>query len=180
MILKIYPAFGWYVVKDSFEAGEIFSNELFFDNVYNVHNPSPYSDGRFGNTLCGYQWLYVKGRVRTTNLETGVYADRTPGYCNLVTWEQIGTFRADFVEPTTLFCINALTNQAKGSTVPNTTYFGLLAGQKTIIPNDTKLFLADGEILINGNLIKGGRQIHFSSGDREVEALQDSYGYIFP
>ena len=92
----------------------------------------------------------------------------------------MGTFRADFVEPTTLFCINALTNREKGSTVPNTTYFGLSAGQKATIPNGTKLFLADGELLINGNSIKGSRQIYFGSGDKEVEALQNTYGYIFP
>jgi len=68
MILKVLPAFGWLVLKDSFDAGEVFSNELFTENVYTVHNPSPYSDGRFGNTLCGYQWLYTEGRVRHTNV----------------------------------------------------------------------------------------------------------------
>jgi hypothetical protein len=180
MILKVLPAFGWLVLKDSFDAGEVFSNELFTENVYTVHNPSPYSDGRFGNTLCGYQWLYTEGRVRHTNVDTGEYADRTPGYCNLVTWEKVGTFRAEFLEPTTLFCINAPTNASKGSTVPHTEYFGLSAGERRTVPNGTKLFLASGSLLINGNQMHGPRQLHFGSGDREVEALNEAYGYIFP
>lgn len=180
MILKVYPAFGWLVVKDLFDAGEVFSNELFTENVYTVHNPSPYSDGRYGNTPCGYQWLYVRGQAKVTNLETGTATYRTPGHCNLVTSEQIGTFKVEFLEPTTLFCINALTNTTKGSTVPNTTYFGLKAGQKTTLANGTKLFLVDGSLSINGTAFDGTRQIKISTGDKEVEALQDSYGYVFP
>lgn len=176
---KAFPAFGWAVIKNSFDAGDIFSDELFSENVYTIYNPSPYRDGRYGNTLSGYQWLYTEGQGRTTNMETGEYVDRLPGYCNLVTWEQIGTFRVDFLAPTTVFCINVVNNPAKGA-VPDTTYFGLKAGEKQIISNGTKLYLASGGLLINGTNTTGPRQLHFSNGDREVEALQDSYGYLFP
>lgn len=180
MILKILPAFGWYVVKDSFDAGEIFSNELFTNNVYTVHNPSPYSDGRWGNTQCGYQWLYVEGLVRHVNIETGEETIRRPGYCTLVNTEKVGTFRAEILEPTTLFCINAITNKHKGETVPDTQYFGMKAGENKVIPNGTKLFLVTGTLRIDGKEFSGHRQIHITSGDKQVEALTDSYGYIFP
>lgn len=179
MILKTLPAFGWVILKDSFDTGEIFSNELFTENVYTIHNPSPYGDGRYGNTLCGYQWLYVQGHAKVTNVDTQEITYRYPGHSNLVIPEQVGTFKVEFLEPTVLFCLNMFNNPTKG-TVPNTTYFGLKAGEKQTVPNDTKLYLASGELLVNGTNIAGHRQVHFSSGSREVEALQDSYGYIFP
>lgn len=179
MILKALPAFGWIVLKDSFDAGEIFSNELFTENVYTVHNPSPYVDGRYGNTPCGYQWLYVQGNAKVTNVDTQEVTYRYPGHCNLVNLEQVGTFKVEFLEPTTLFCLNGATNAAKGG-VPNTSYFGLKAGEKQLIENNTKLFLASGELLIGGQSVSGHRQLHFTKGAKEVEAVTDSYGYIFP
>jgi hypothetical protein len=178
MILKSLPAFGWVILKDSFDAGEIFSNELFTENVYTVHNPSPHGDGRFGNTLCGYQWLYVQGRAKVTNIDTQEFTYRYPGHCNIALPEQIGTFRLEFLEPTVLFCINVHTNSAR-KTVPNTGYFGLKAGEKTTVAAPTKLYLASGELIINGTKFSGHRQLHISEG-REIEALADSYGYIFP
>lgn len=178
MILKTLPAFGWIILKDSFDAGEIFSNELFTENVFTVHNPSPYGDGRFGNTPCGYQWLYVQGRAKVTNLETQEFTYRYPGHCNIDIPEQVGTFRLEFLEPTVLFCINMFNNPTR-KTVPNTLYFGLKAGEKTTTTDTTKLYLASGEVLINGVKYAGHRQLKIAEG-REIEALTDAYGYIFP
>lgn len=179
MILKALPAFGWIVLKDEFEAGEIFSNELFKENVYTVHNPSPYNDGRFGDTPCGYQWLYVQGRAKVTNLDTQEVSYRYPGHCNVEMIEQVGRFKVEFLEPTILFCLNGVTNAQKGG-VPNTSYFGLKAGEKRLLETNTKLFLASGELIVNGQSVSGHRQLHFTKGSKEVEAATDCYGYIFP
>lgn len=180
---KSYPAFGYVVVRNSFPAGHVMDDdEIFSNGCFTITNPSPYADGKFGPPQGGYQWLYISGRIQHTNTETQAVQQRTRGFCNLDTPETIGTFRVESLEDSVIYCTSPFINKEKNPVSPNTTCFRLPQGQTAALVEGTKLFLADGTIEVNGVQIEGPRQVHVrvGTGPRQVTALSDCLGYIFP
>ena len=175
-----YPAFGYIILKNEFAPGDVVTDELFTNNTYFVINPLPYDGGNFGNTGYGYTWVYTSGLIRAVSLTTGAVQERGAGFCNLVTPEQIGMYAFEFIEPGVLFCLSPMANSTKQPRVPQTVHFSLAAGDTVTVPHDTKLFLAVGQLQINGQSHEGVKQIRFSATDQTVTATTNCYGLIFP
>lgn len=174
------PAFGYIVLKNILPVGCEINDELICANKYSIQDPSPFEDGNYGNLGFGYTWLYTRGKMLHTNTSTGETVERVAGWSNLVTQEEVGTFSIAVVEPMVTFCLNVQSNANRQPRIPVTQYFHLLAGEPCTLPQGTKLFFADGTLNINGSEISGPRQIRVASGDREVLAVSNCYGLLFP
>jgi hypothetical protein len=175
MIQTPFAAFGYVIIRDQFDVGDLLDDELFSDGIYTVFNPSPFSDGRFGSIKSGYTWVYTKGIMQHTNATTGQVQNRTAGFCNITTLETIGTIRTECIEAAEVFCVSPMLN----SPVPVTSFFALLQGQATVLPLGTKLFLCAGELRTPDTTLVGPRQVTVSSGDVSVTATTDCYGLLF-
>jgi hypothetical protein len=180
MIVTPHAAFGYIILKNEVSAGETVDDNLIKGGSLVIYNPSTFEDGRFGDFDSGCVWLYIQGDVRHTNIFTNEQKHRTRGYCNLETPEDVGFFKIDIMADTKMFCISPTMNEEKTPRVPHVTFFKLLSGQSQELPAGTKLFLADGELSINGSNLTGARQIHVGSNARTATAVSDSYGFLFP
>jgi hypothetical protein len=173
-----YLTFGWVIFETHVKAGTRGTDELFTEGEYVVRNPSPFCDGEFGNTGCGYTWLYTKGLCKVTNLDTGVVQLRGAGYCNIDTPELVGVNKTEVLEDLTVFCLCGTSNAGKNPTVPVTKVFRLSQGESISLPANTKLFLASGRLDIYGTVLSTG-QIRPKS-DVIASALDDCLGLVFP
>ena len=179
MIQTPFAAFGYVIIRDQFDVGDLLNDELFSDGIYTVFNPSPFSDGRFGSIKSGYTWVYTKGVMQHTNATTGQIQNRTAGFCNITTVETVGTSRAECIEAAEVFCVSPMANQSNTPSVPVTSYFKLLQGETTTLPLGTKLFLCAGELQTPDTTLVGPRQVSVSSGDVSVTATTNCYGLLF-
>jgi hypothetical protein len=171
METKTFPAFGFYVVRNRISAGEVISDDVFFDGKVKVVEPFD---------VC---WLYTKGLVHNINIDTQEVSVRMPGFCNAVSKEKSGTWRADFLQDSTVFCLPPQRKDGSSSApalVDLVSPFVLPAGQTTNLPQGTKLSLCQGRVSINGSVIPELRQIEVKTGERVVTAVEDSFGFIFP
>jgi hypothetical protein len=168
MYQKTYLAFGYYIAKSVFTAGEVVISEPVVDNVFTVGDAFP------------YVWFYTKGTDVLINLDTQEQITRTAGDCTVTLPYPKGTWRTTLPEDLELWCISPFNNTTKHPPVPNVSVFSLANGAQTIVPRGTKLFLLSASIQIDGKTILAGRQIEFVSGDKTVSAIGDAYGLIFP
>lgn len=166
---KAFPAFGHYVVRNRLTKGEVLNDDLYTNGCVAVSVP-------FENC-----WFYTKGLVHQVNVETGETSVRGPGYCNTVTKEKVGVWRADFIEDSTVFCVPPQpSTKSNPLLIDQLQPFVLPAGQAATVPHGTKLSLCQGKLSINGMVIPEFRQVELKSGDRQVVAVEDCYGLIFP
>lgn len=166
---KTFPAFGYFVIRNRINKGEIISDDLYLDGKVLV-------DDNF--ETC---WLYTKGLVHQINVETQDVSIRAPGYCNAEIRETAGLWKAEFVEDSTVFCVPPQKkNPLHPPLVSLLKPFVLAAGQKHVLPQGTKLSLCQGKLSVGDTVINELRQIEFKTGSREVVAIEDCFGLIFP
>lgn len=169
MDTKAFPAFGFVVIRHQIEKNEILNDELYDNGLVTI---TPRFD------TC---WLYTKGLVNQVNIDTKEISARTPGYCNAVIKEKAGTWRADFVEDSIVFCVpQPQPANSRALLIDSLQVFSLKAGQSTTLTQGTKLSLCQGQLKIGSTTIRDLRQIEFKSGSRLVTAIDDCFGLIFP
>jgi hypothetical protein len=171
METKTFPAFGFYVIRNKILAGEVITDDVFFNGLVEI------KDG------FDYCWLYTKGLVHNVCTATQEVSARAPGFCNAVTKEKPGVWRADFLQDSVVFCVppqDNTTNPLAPKLIDVITPFVLQAGQTVTLPRGTKLSLCQGSISINGTTIPEMKQVEMKNGDRQVTAIEDAYGLIFP
>jgi hypothetical protein len=169
MIQKTFPAFGFFIVRNDVDAGEVISDGDLVNGVFTA-------DQNFACT-----WVYSKGLIRNTEVTTGEQRLRPAGYNNIESAEPVGTWRAEVIEPTVIFCIPPIAqNNVQPPLIKRLGYFHLPAGASTTLPNATKLSLCDGKLLVGGMEIRGMRQVQVKSRDVSVTAVEDCYGILFP
>lgn len=165
---KAFPAFGYYVVRNEVSAGEVITDDVFVDGLVDITVPF--------NTC----WFYTKGLVHNVNIATGEVSVRPPGFCNAVTKETAGVWRAEFLENSVIFCLPPQGGPPTETPIDWITPFVLLAGQTSLIPQNTKLYICQGSLLIGDKTIPALRQLEFKTGARTVTAVEDCYAFIFP
>ncbi len=169
MDTKAFPAFGYTVIRHQIAKNEILNDELYVDGLVSVRVPFE---------TC---WFYTKGLVNQVNVDTAEVSVRGPGYSNAIIKETAGLWRANFIEDTTVFCVP----QPQPANpllllIDRLQVFSLPAGKSMTLPQGTKLSLCQGQLKIENSIIRELRQIEFKSGDRQVVAMEDCFGLIFP
>jgi hypothetical protein len=164
-----YPAFGYYVVRNKIAAGEVITDDVFVDGLVDITVPF---------NIC---WFYTKGLVHNVNVSTGAVSVRTPGFCNAVTKETAGVWRADFLEESVVFCVPPQQpNPSVPPLVDLLVPLVLPAGQSTTIQQGTKLYVCQGLLTVGDKTVPSLRQLEFKNGSRTVTAVEDCFCLIFP
>lgn len=175
-----YAAFGYVILRNECEVGDVINDEVLKNNVYTVQRPSHLEDGNYSGLGHGYSHLYCAGKVKVTNTYTGEVHERLPGWSNIQRPETVGSFLIEFLEPYVAYCISPVINAGKTPRIPNTEVFALKAGESTNLSVGTNLFFGYGKIKIGQKEFSSPGQIKISTSDVVVEAFEDSYGLIFP
>jgi hypothetical protein len=171
-------AFGYVILKNEIDAGEILNDELFKNGKYQISDSRPNDLGKYGDVGSGYTWLYTKGRLKHTNIYTDENQVRGPGWCNLVDTVESGLYSVEIIEPMVTFCVSPVGNKDKLPKIPKMEYFHLAKDSTTILVKGTKLFLADGTMTSGTTVLTGTRQVSALSGDVSVTATSDCYGFL--
>lgn len=173
-----YASFGYLILKNEIETGHSLNDEIFKDGHVEIVIPEPNDIGRYGQ-CSGFSWLYTKGSIRWTNVYTGEQFVRSAGWSNIDSPAPVGLFHNEILEPTTVFCLGPTLNIDKIPKVPRTEVFRLTKDNQQTIPNNSKLFLAEGTLIINGTNYSGTRQLNVKTGDVVATASTDCYGLFF-
>lgn len=165
MDTKIFPAFGYTVLRRKCAVGEVLTDEDYTNGIIEITEPW---------STC---WVVTKGLIHQTHLETSNVSVRPAGFNSIENREPAGKSRCEFIEDTTVFCVPG----AQSKTLIDTLRFFMLgAGDSTTLPQGTKLSLFQGELSVGEKTIKELRQVEIKSGDKVVTAVEDCYGIIFP
>lgn len=164
---KPYRAFGYVVVMNRFFAGEDLNLPPVANNLFTVGDEFP------------YVWMYTDGSVISTNTATGEQKLRQAGDCTVTDPWPKGEWLVSNATDYDVCCIAADANQGKNPPIPPLAPFSMKAGEVRVIAKGTRLFLAEGQIDIEGVVAAGVRPIDFASGDKTVTAITDAYGLIF-
>lgn len=157
MKLTPYAAFGYSLVEMSLVDGETYQAEV-SENLGTVH-------------------LWVRGGFKNKNLTTGEPWEDFPVGTFLTPESYVaGTFEHTAIGDTSLFCYNSARNR---DYVPPISKFHLVAGESTVLPQGTKLFLCSGSVTINGNQISKPTQIRGIHSPLSIHAETDCYGLLF-
>lgn len=151
MIQKPRAAFGYVLMENTYEDGEVWKVLIGSD------------------MKCTTFW--VQGQFKNTTIP-----DFLPGQF-LRPFEYIpGVFEHTSVGESKVFCFDQrLNNQRYVDLVP----FILSAGERRVLPKDTKLFFCAGKLVVNDQTIDKPTQISVRSKDTVVIATTDCYGLFF-
>lgn len=171
---KAYPAFGYTIVRCTAKAGQK-PNDLQVVNGYMIVeavNPD-------GSAVLKGQptfWLMLEGVNTMHNITTGLDELRTPGWTNVV--ERIAPCEYDITvnEDSAHLCLSTATNP---NGLPQLEKFYLAAGETTVLPVGTKLYLGTGPLEVGDTVIPGMRQVRVASEEKTVRAVADCHGWIF-
>lgn len=154
---KAYAAFGYVLVKNTYPANEVV--EVTVDDASTA------------------TFFWTRGKFHSILKDTG---EQVPD------WEA-GTFinpsdyiKGTFIQTppveTVVWCYEPKTN--RGYTPP-LSKFELSDGGQSTLTLGTKLFLCEGALEINGNIIQSPTQILVKNGDKQAVARGQCYGILF-
>lgn len=149
------------------------------DNIFVVHDATPGVNGKIGSIGYGYVWFLCSGRQSYRNTETGELDLHEPGWCNLVKPMTTGTFEFESITDSEFVCFPPTLNKDRNPRIPDLEFVELQEGESREFAIGTKLYVLEGELVINGKTIPSMRQIHVKSNGAEVIAARKTYGYIF-
>jgi len=89
-------------------------------------------------------------------------------------WYGVGSY--DVVGETVLWCFS---DDLNNDYVPDVEKWFLAAGQTVNLPVGTKLFMCQGNLLIDGSTKTNPTQIHIKTNETSVVANEDCYGFLF-
>lgn len=176
---KPYPAFGYTILLNTFDAGEAVTDEMMRNNIFEIYNPAPGASGDIGGKRAGYVWYMVSGVQSYRNIDTNQVELHEPGWCNLVHELTPGTYEFSSVTDSEFVCFSTTINSHKTPSLPELEFVAMDEGEERVFPKGTKLYVLDGELAINQEKIGGMRQVHIKSADTRAIARKRTRGLIF-
>lgn len=166
MKVTLHKAFGYIVVKNVFET----ENEELENHQW--------ANGPVSSFDVDALWITAEGLSRFTEVNTGVIEEYGPGdFTPDIPTPGLWQFKAcEF--PTTIFCLEANSNE--GIDLNSIEKFTLNSGESVTLPQDTKLFLAHGDLTVDGVTHSGTKQLKLTTGAKTLIATSNCYGFIFP
>lgn len=89
-----------------------------------------------------------------------------------------GEWRLSCDGPGDYMCFTVLGNLEYRPLSEKLVTFKLKSGESVLVPQDKKLFLCMGSVNIEDKNYSGINRIRFTSGDKTVTAVEDSYGFF--
>lgn len=166
MQTTLHRAFDIVVAITHFKQGEVTVIDPILNNTFQV------------GLNFGFIWYNIVGDDLLTNTITGEQLARPEGTCTLSSPIPIGEWRMGIPEDMQVLCVSPFLNQTKLPLADYVSDFKLLSQNQLTIPHGTKLFLGHGSLVIDGKAITGPQQILFKSGDKQVTAATNCYGFL--
>jgi hypothetical protein len=181
VIQKVYRAFGYIITKTEFGIGDTLTenigyciaNRFVVDKDVNFNLKKDEVNPKEFNHI----WFITTGRAACFVEETGYKYTRTAGWNTLTDESPKGTINCSVIEPIDFFCIAPHLNMDKTPVVPSVTYYKLEQGSRDTLEN-TKLFLAAGEMIVGDQVVDSTTQIRINES-KVIHAKTDCYGLIF-
>lgn len=178
---SIHRAFGYLIFRN--EVGpEVVSKDhgVVSENTYHVEKPFSfdYDPTSYSREKYNHIWFYTKGRLKSTNVDTGESFEKKEGYCTLDDPHPLGRYRVEFCEPTVFYCIGPEHNLKRTPVIPRVRSVRVGVDQEALFESGTRLFLCGGSFMVDGKLISDPCQLTFSK-DTKLHAVTPLYGLIF-
>ncbi len=154
MAQKPYAAFGYVLIANTYEAGEIFDVTTTTET----------------NTVL----FFTKGVMLSKNKDTGEPLPSFQEGFFTGTHENM-SYRNTAVTDCTWYCYDPNLNRAY---LPPITKFALSSGDTTTVVNGTRLYLCRGTVNVDNKQITAPAQLQFSTGDKSVTAVGQVYGMV--
>jgi hypothetical protein len=177
---KVCRAFGYVIIKNEWDRGDVFSDDYCSNNVFFLEREVDRSltADQFNPKDFNHVWLITDGKLTTTNVDSGDVCVREAGFCTVDVENQKGSLQLDIQEPTTLFCLSANRNLTRTPIIPNVKTFKLGPGETYTSDSEIKLFLAAGELHSGVINAEGPCQLQIGAGG-ELVATTQCYGLLF-
>jgi hypothetical protein len=172
METKLHGAFEFVCAESTILANEILHMPYITNNIFTF--PEHYD----------IVTLHSKGEVTFENIETNERVTYTVGdFHPLDNKMKPGNWRVIFDNDFEYFCISptSLSPTSLVDYAPITSKispFKLMANESIEIEQGKKLFLAIGSLNIGDKNYSGTNRIKFTSGNKTVTAMEDSYGFF--
>jgi hypothetical protein len=129
-------------------------------------------------SLFDYTTMVTKGKITIKNIKTNQIMNFVVGDNAFDTPFDEGEWEILTNEPFEYVCFSPLLNPDKYPIREKLTPFRLLSGQYMEIMKGKKLFLAVGQISVDDKKFTGVDRIKFTTENKTVTALEDSYGFF--
>jgi hypothetical protein len=121
----------------------------------------------------------LSGKHTMHNETTGVDEVRTAGWTNVKDQANVGVYSITVDEDSSHLCFTSGESSGNSDVLPELNAFYLAAGESTILPKNTKLYLGRGALDIEGVAVEEMRQIRVSSDSKRVTAVTECHGWLF-
>lgn len=178
---KVYRAFGYIITKTEFGVGDALTEDIGYcvSNRFVVDKDTNFdlTKDEVNPKEFNHIWFLTSGRSDCVVEETGYKYSRTAGWNTLTDENPKGTISCNVSDPVDFFCISPHLNKDRTPVVPSVTFYKLKQGDTATLEN-TKLFLAAGELMVEDQLVDTTTQIRINES-KQVYAKTDCYGLIF-
>jgi hypothetical protein len=165
MKIKAYPFFDKSIAHASIRKQEIVNDEAISGNVFEVLPDGSIADAGW------YIWTMLSGKIEHENLDTGAVILMERGWSTADKgWHPAGVYKINHVEASELICIN---HKNHGEVPPTIKVHHLKDSDTASFKKGSKLFVADGRIVIDGKEFWGGRQISLLT-DKQIVCAESS------
>ncbi len=177
----IHRAFGYVIFRNEVDPKVVSEDHGVVNrNIYHVESPFTfdYDPESYSREKYNHIWFYTKGRIKSTNIDTGESFEKTEGYCTLDEPHPLGRYQVEFIEPTVFYCLGPEANLKRTPVIPRVKSFRLKAGEVASFEHQTKMFLCGGSLAMRGIEISDICQLTIGE-DTPIRAITPVYGLIF-
>jgi hypothetical protein len=177
----IHRAFGYVIFRNEVGPSVVSENHgVVNKNIYSVEKPFSFDfdPSEYTKEKYNHVWLYTEGKVRSTNIETGDFFEKSAGYCTVDDPHPLGTFRVEFLEPTVFYCLGPEANLKRTPIIPKVKPLRLSQGESVKFDKQTRIFVCSGTLNMRGVIISDICQLTVNEST-ELIAETSVYGLIF-
>lgn len=154
---KLHAAFGHVLMCNTYEDGETFRAD--------IKNDAPWT------------MYWAKGLFKNKNITTNsTWIDFPAGFIARPGDYTSGVFEHTSMGESIVFCFDPMLNHRY---TPGIETWEIDADQQITMPVGTKLFLCEGEILVDDKRIQGPMQVSIKTTDKVITGGTKCYGLIF-
>lgn len=165
MKIKGYPFFGNTIAHASIRKQEVISDEAISGNTFEVLPDGSLADAGW------YIWTLLSGKITHENLDTGEVITMERGWSTVDKGTHPpGLYKITHEESSELICINHK-NHPDGK--PTLKIHHMKDSETASFKRGSKLFVADGRVVIDGKEFWAGRQLSLLT-DKEILCAESS------
>jgi hypothetical protein len=161
----IHRAFNLICASVQYQQGQVITNDPLVQSVFTVGSDFP------------FVWMYTAGKDVLVNTKTGEMIERVAGQDLITSPIPPGEWRSTAPVDFEVVCFSPFINNDQLPLKDHLSPVVIPARETRLMPHMTQLFLAKGEIQVEGKSITGPKQVLFKSGAKQITAMTTVYGF---